>query len=57
MKIWESFKRIIGASAFIAIVYMKVTGGDVDILWLAIPAVLMGISLEDITKAIQAWRK
>ena len=52
MKALDLIIKIIGAAAFVAITYFKVTGGNVDVTWLAIPAVIMASNSELVDKII-----
>lgn len=53
----EMFTKLIGAGAFIAITVHKVIGGDVDITWLAIPAVIMASNDKTVDKIISIFIK
>jgi hypothetical protein len=53
----EVATKIIGALAFMSITVFKVIGGDVDITWLAIPAVIMASNDKTVDKIISIFIK
>lgn len=48
---FKLIKQIAGLLAFCAFTVVKVQGGDIDIMWLIVPAVIMGLDKEHVTSA------
>lgn len=52
----QILRLILGGGGFALILILKFNGGDVDIYWLIVSAIILAIKPEDIPKIIKEWR-
>jgi hypothetical protein len=48
---FKKIKQIAGLLAFCTFTVLKATGSDIDIMWLIVPAIIMGLDKEHIESA------
>lgn len=47
---FDVLNKLVGTAGFILMIWSKYNGADIDIWWLLIPAVLMGINIDHIVQ-------
>lgn len=52
----QIIRLVLGGGGFALMLVLKFSGGDVDIYWLLVPAIILAIKPEDIPKIIKEWR-